>query len=255
MASSGLNYFIDPGMPTRLFQDYIQSFPHLINAVKFGWATSLATPDIVAKINTLNSANIPFWFGGSLFELAYQNNQFDDWLAWIERFNCKYVEISDGIINIPHEEKLRIISLLSKKYSVLSEVGSKDVNKVTSPRQWIFFVKQELLTGATRVILEGRESGKAGIYRTNGELRRGLLQEISEAGVPIDSLIYEAPLKFQQVELLKTVGPGVNLSNLRLQDAVNIYTLRYGLRNDTVELQEKVTDIFEFNREFFQEPV
>ncbi|WP_263849153.1 phosphosulfolactate synthase [Lacticaseibacillus nasuensis] len=50
----------------------------------------------------------------------------------------------------------------------------------------------------------------------------------------IDQLIFEAPLKAQQVALILQFGPQVNLGNIAHDEVTALETLRRGLRGDTV---------------------
>jgi phosphosulfolactate synthase len=50
----------------------------------------------------------------------------------------------------------------------------------------------------------------------------------------LESLVFEAPQKAQQVWLLHTHGPSVNLANIALSDVIPVETLRLGLRADTL---------------------
>ena len=72
------------------------------------------------------------------------------------------VEISDGSIIIPHDEKCELIHKLSKNRTVLSEVGSKDSGILISPGKWIRMMTSELEAGSWKVIAEGRESEMSG---------------------------------------------------------------------------------------------
>ena len=68
---------------------------------------------------------------------------------------------------------------------MLSEVGFKDSeqSQMLSPAMWIAYIRQDLEAGATKVMLEARESGTSGICRPDGTLRYGLIEEIVESGV------------------------------------------------------------------------
>ena len=72
------------------------------------------------------------------------------------------------------------------------------------------------------------------IYRADGEVRTGLIDEIAHAIDPA-RLIFEAPLRDQQVWLLKRFGTECNLGNIAPGDVLSLETLRLGLRSDTVE--------------------
>jgi len=58
--------------------------------------------------------------------------------------------------------------------------------------------------------------------------------------IPIESLLFEAPIKSVQTFLLKRFGSFVNLGNLSLSDLVAVQSLRFGLRSDTLfDMQPK----------------
>ena len=103
-----------------------------------------------------------------------------------------------------------------------------------APYVWVEQIERDLDAGAWKVIAEARESGTAGIYRADGEVRTGLIDEIAHA-VDIERLIFEAPLRAQQVWLLKRFGTECNLGNIAPGDVLSLETLRLGLRSDTVE--------------------
>ena len=83
------------------------------------------------------------------------------------------------------------------------------------------------------VITEARETGTAGIYRGDGEVRMGLIDEIVHAIDP-NRLIFEAPLKAQQVWFIRKFGPNVNLGNIPPDEVIPLETLRLDLRADTL---------------------
>ncbi len=117
---------------------------------------------------------------------------------------------------------------------MLSEVGSKDSEVVYAPYQWVEWIKEELEAGSWKVITEGREGGTAGIYRKDGEMRTGLVDEIVHE-IPVDKLLFEAPTKSAQAYFVKKFGPDVNLGNIPPDEVIPLETLRLGLRGDTMK--------------------
>ncbi|MBA2407792.1 MAG: phosphosulfolactate synthase, partial [Chitinophagales bacterium] len=126
-----------------------------------------------------------------------------------------------------------IIQRLAKNRTVLSEVGSKDAEKIIPPYKWIQLMKEELDAGAWKVIAEAREGGNVGIYRGSGEVREGLVDEILTQ-IPAERILWEAPNKAQQVFFVKLVGSNVNLGNIAPNEVIPLETLRVGLRGDTL---------------------
>jgi phosphosulfolactate synthase len=172
--------------------------------------------------------------GGTLWEVCVAQQKFDAWRRWVSDLGLRYVEISDGTIDLPHEVKLDYIARLAQDFIVLSEVGSKDAQTVIAPYRWVEMIEAELRAGAWKVITEARETGTAGIFRGDGEVRMGLIDEIVHA-IDANRLLFEAPQKSQQVWFIKKFGPNVNLGNIPHNEVIALETLRLGLRADTLK--------------------
>ena len=74
-------------------------------------------------------------------------------------------------------------------------------------------MQTELEAGSWKVIGEARESGNVGLFRSSGEVRSGLVEEILTE-IPFEKIIWEAPQKAQQVWFIKLLGANVNLGNI-----------------------------------------
>ena len=172
--------------------------------------------------------------GGTLTEIAIRQGRIDGLIEWLRELGLRHVEISDGTIALDADYKRALIERLSGEFVVLAEVGNKDADFIMAPYVWVEQIQRDLDAGAWKVITEARESGNAGIYRADGEPRTGLIDEIAHA-VDAERLIFEAPLRPQQVWLLKRFGTECNLGNIAPDDVLSLETLRLGLRSDTVE--------------------
>ncbi len=93
---------------------------------------------------------------------------------------------------MPEDAKCDYIRELSKHVIVLSEVGSKDAEKIIPPYKWIELMQREIDAGVWKVIAEAREGGNVGIFRGTGEVRSGLVEEILTK-IPQEKIIWEAP--------------------------------------------------------------
>lgn len=225
---------MDKGLTLHEAEDFIENnLPH-VDLIKLGFGTSVVTPHLERKIKLYHQAGLPVYFGGTLFEAYVIRNQFEDYLRILDHFNITHAEVSDGSIEMPHDEKCRYISLLAKRATVLSEVGSKDAEKIIPPYEWIEQMETELQAGAWKVIAEARESGTVGIFRGTGEVRSGLVAEIIRK-IPLEQIIWEAPQKAQQVWFIKLYGANVNLGNIAPNELIAMETLRIGLRGDSFD--------------------
>lgn len=230
---TGLTHVLDKGLSVADAESMLEVAASWIDIVKFGWATSVVIENLDAKIEVFRKHGIDICCGGSLFELAIHRGKVDEYIGFLEEYGFGLVEISDGVIDLDHDEKLRHIERLAKRFRVLSEVGSKDSAVVVAPYRWVNQIKSELAAGAWKVVTEGRESGTVGLYRESGEIRHGLIEEI-EVQIEARNLLFEAPQKAQQVWLVKHFGCNVNLGNIQPEEVISLETIRQGLRADTM---------------------
>ena len=228
----GYTMSMDKGMSIRETEDFLSMCSDHVDIVKLGWATSYVTPNLSDKIKVFQEANIPCYLGGTLFEAFIIRDQFEDYLRVLDKYKLTHAEVSDGSIDLDHDLKCEYISKLSKYVTVLSEVGSKDADKIIPPYKWIELMDKELNAGAWKVIGEAREGGNVGLFRSTGEVRSGLVQEILTK-IPFEKIIWEAPQKAQQVWFIKLLGANVNLGNIAPHEVIPLETIRLGLRGDT----------------------
>lgn len=230
----GFTMAMDKGLSPREVEDFIAASGEYVDIVKLGWATSYVTNNLKEKLKIYKDAGIPTYFGGTLFEAFVIRGQFEDYRRVLDKFDMPFAEVSDGSIVLDHDIKCEYIRKLSEQVTVLSEVGSKDAEKIIPPYQWISLMESELEAGAWKVIGEARESGNVGLFRASGEVRSGLVQEILTR-IPFEKIIWEAPQKAQQVYFIKLIGANVNLGNIAPNEVIPLETIRLGLRGDTFD--------------------
>ncbi|MEC8611051.1 MAG: phosphosulfolactate synthase [Bacteroidota bacterium] len=230
--SSGLTMAMDKGLSVRQVEDFIETAGEVTDLVKFGFGTSMISPNLIEKIKLYQQANIRVYLGGTLFEAFVVRDMFNDYQSLLEKFNIDMVEVSDGSIEISHKEKCEYIKILGQNFTVLSEVGSKDANKLIPPYKWIELIQKEIDAGSWKVIAESREGGNVGIYRNSGEVRSDLVEEILTK-IDNNRIIWESPQKSQQVWFIKLMGSNVNLGNIAPNEVIPLECLRLGLRGDT----------------------
>lgn len=230
----GVTMVMDKGLSIRQLEDMLESSGDYIDIIKLGWATSYVYPQLQRKLDILKEAKIPVYFGGTLFEAFTIRGQFNDYRKLLDKYNMEYAEVSDGSMIMDHNEKCEHIKTLAEQVTVLSEVGSKDAEKIIPPYKWIQLMKAELDAGAWKVIGEARESGNVGLFRSSGEVRSGLVEEILTQ-IPSEKILWEAPQKEQQVFFIKLCGPNVNLGNIATNEIIPLETIRLGLRSDTFD--------------------
>jgi phosphosulfolactate synthase len=229
---TGITMVMDKGLSLREAENFIESGAHLVDVMKLGFGTAFVTPFLKEKIKLFHEAGLKVYFGGTLFESFIVRGLFDDYRRLLDKYDMQTVEVSDGSINLPTEDKLNYIRQLAKDYTVLSEVGSKEEGIIISPNKWIKLMNMELEAGSWKVIAEARESGNVGIYRSNGSAHTLLVNKILSK-VKSTDILWEAPQKPQQVWFIKMLGSNVNLGNISPNELIPLECLRLGLRGDT----------------------
>jgi phosphosulfolactate synthase len=232
--AQGLTHVMDKGLNLREIEGLFDTAGAYVDIVKLGWGTSYITNNLEKKIALYRSLDTPVVCGGTLFEAVVARGKLDEYRRWLVDNRFSHVEVSDGTIELPHERKLELIAELSRDFVVMSEVGSKDAETVYAPYQWVEWMREELEAGAWKVITEGREGGTAGIYRRDGEMRTGLIDEIVHS-IELGDIVFEAPTKSSQAWFVKQFGPEVNLGNIPPDEVIPLETLRLGLRADTLK--------------------
>lgn len=230
---SGITMMMDKGLSAKEAVEFVKSSGDFTDFVKLGFGTALITKDLDAKLKVYREGNIRPYFGGTLFEIFYIRGMFEEYRRLISEYRLDLVEVSDGVIDIEHENKLECISILSREVRVLSEVGSKIAGVVIPEEKWVSMMQTELEAGAWKVIAEARESGTIGIYNPDGSANIELIGNISDS-IDQHDVIWEAPLKSQQVYFIRMLGANVNLGNIAPDEVLAMEALRLGLRGDTL---------------------
>ena len=228
----GLTHVLDKGLGPRAWEDVLETSGDYIDVVKLGWGTAYVTPNLKRKLDVLRDKRVVI--GGTFFEAVWARGKVEEYKDWLRELGLTHVEISDGAVEIPREEKLELIAELARDFTVLSEVGSKESSVEFSSEEWLTWISEELDAGAWKVITEARETGSAGIFTSDGSMRTELVSSIAES-VGISDIVFEAPTKSAQAWFVKAFGPSVNLGNIPTDEVIPLETLRRGLRADTLK--------------------
>lgn len=231
----GVTHVIDTGLSTAEAQGFVDMAAPYVDMVRLGWGSAYVTGDLRRKLDVYRDAGVPAMLGGTLTELAWLQTKIDGLRAWLDELRIEHVEVSSGVVPIPSADKIELIAKLAQDRIVYAEVGEKDPSALMAPYRWVALIREALEAGAFQVVCEGRAAGDAGLYRPDGELRTGLVDEILHE-IGRDRLIFEAPQRHQQIWFIEHFGNDVNLGNVHPGDAISLETLRLGLRADTLTL-------------------
>lgn len=237
--TTGLTMVIDKGLGLTEARDLFDLAGDYIDFVKLGFGTSALYDEKVlrAKIQLARARGIDIYPGGTFLEVAVLQGKLHTFLLTARSLGFTAVEVSEGTISVDDQMRRRAIATAADLgFKVLTEVGKKNNPHSVVPAAMARKVKQDLAAGAHRVIIEGRDCGRAaGFFDGRGQIRRKLLQEFLALIENPADLIWEAPRKEQQQHLILLLGPNVNLGNIPPGEVLALEALRVGLRSDTLQ--------------------
>lgn len=232
--AAGLTHVLDGGLGPAEVESLLAVAGSHIDVVRLGWGSALVTDGLVEKLAIFARHDVPVMLGGTLTELAWAKGRVSALCDWLDELGIDRIEVSSGTLPIPREEKARLVSELSARFTVYAEVGEKAADSIMAPYVWVEEIREMLDAGAALVVCEGRAGGTAGLHRTTTETRTGLVEEIAHVFDPAQ-LVFEAPRDDQQIWFIQRFGADVNLGNVPPSSVVSLASLRLGLRSDTLE--------------------
>lgn len=238
---SGLTMVIDTGIPMTMMRDILQLAAAHIDFWKFGFASASVCPPecVMSKVSLCQEYGVYAYPGGTSLEIAVTQGVWKEYLSALWDGGVRVVEVSDGTIDLPVRQRREMIRTASKMgFIVLSEVGKKVAGAFLQASRQAQLIQVDLNSGANYVIVEGRESGKGiGMYDQEGNIREEDVNELLDALGPLSTrLIWEAPLKSQQIYYINKFGNKVNLGNIVPLEVTGLESLRRGFRSDTLRV-------------------
>jgi phosphosulfolactate synthase len=240
--TKGLTMVIDKGLGHHAFSDLLATSGDYMDIIKFGFGTSplYPVPIIRNKIELATKQGITVIPGGTLLEAAVRLDLVPGFFHQVMALGFTGIEVSDGTISLNRTMRNDLIrDAKSLGLRVFTEYGKKLFGSRIDVHDFARTAEQDWACGAELVTVEARESGKGvGLFDEHGDCRDEDLSHILSVVPNLEYILWEAPLKEQQVSLIKLIGPDVHLGNVPTQDVITLETMRRGLRSDTFELQK-----------------
>lgn len=228
----GITHVLDKGLPVSEVQALLGVCGAVVDVWKLGWGTAYLDPGLTGKLAVLAEHGVLGCAGGTLLEVAWQQDAVEGYLDWCGDVGFPCVEVSCGVATMTPEQKRELVEQAAERFIVLAEVGAKDPTVTVTAQRWAAEAAADLAAGATWIVTEGRESGTVGLYEPDGSVRSDVVDAVVSA-VGVDTTVFEAPRKEQQAWLVRRFGADVNLANIAPGDVLGVEALRLGLRADT----------------------
>src|SRR3712207_1919963 len=95
----GITHLMDRGLALAEVDGLMEVAGDFVDIVKLGFGTALATGNLEPKLERYRSHDVPVVLGGTITELAVQQDRVDRLVAWIRALGLEHVEVSDGTID------------------------------------------------------------------------------------------------------------------------------------------------------------
>lgn len=234
----GLTMILDKGLGVEETRGLLQTAGAYIDMIKLGFGTSALYPQKILqeKIRLARDYDVDIYPGGTFLEIALLQHKLNEFLAMAKTMGYTAIEVSDGTVNISPEVRAGAVArAASRGFKVFTEIGKKNPLDRVPVEKSLEQIHADMRNGASKIIVEGRETGRnTGLYDREGHLDRDHVSLILSAVDRPDRLIWEAPLKDQQQELIMDFGPDVNMGNIPPSEVISLEALRVGLRGDTL---------------------
>lgn len=229
----------DPGYDAVTFESHLEQSSHLMATMKISMACWQVASETATrkKVDACRRHNVPSCTGGGPFEVAASFGRLNEYLDLCADIGMARVEAGEGFtdLKIPPREVVSMAE--SRGLEVQFEVGKKHGGTFTSDMVGFLIDqgKRWLDAGAKNIVVEARENAQdIGVFGSKGEFDPKAADRFAEA-YGLEVAIYEAPNKPSQFALLNHFGPGVHLSNVRLEELLRVEIYRRGLHSDAFQ--------------------
>jgi phosphosulfolactate synthase len=226
----------DPGYDPTTLEGHLEQSAHLMSILKLSMACWMIAEEGATrrKIAAAAGHGVPVVTGGGPFEIAVAQGELAAYLDLCAELGVARVECGEGFTELPVNAEAVVGMAHARGLEVQFELGKKHGGRfrgatvgslIGRGRAW-------LDAGALQVVIEARESGRdVGLFDVEGHLDIAAAERFVEAFGP-DAVVFEAPTKAGQFALLDHFGPGVLLSNVRLEELLRVEIYRRGLHSD-----------------------
>jgi len=226
----------DPGYDPATVESHLEQSSHLISTLKISMACWIVANESATrrKIKAAKKHGVRTVTGGGPFEVAVAQEQLDAYLDLCADIGVTRIECGEGftdmtlpandVVKMAHQRGLQVQFELGKKHTgAFSEDTVREL--IAQGQRW-------LDAGALQLVVEARESARGvGLFDDQGRFNGAFADRFANA-FGLQTVIFEAPNKPSQFELLNHFGREVHLCNVRLEELLRVEIYRRGLHSD-----------------------
>ena len=235
--SKGVTCVTDVMWTTSMMDDYLNDFEDIIDWVKIqNHRRTISTYDdkwFLKRNKTLAKHNVGSYIGGMVFEMAYVQGKHRQFFEKNLELGFSAIEVSeDSIPDMPPGVRTDIIKeAKSMGLRVFTEIGKKKPVSPMKSDDAIKAVLEDLEAGSEHVILESAETK---LLRENNMI--DVLPTIAKA-VGLENIYFELRRGYNLEQpwmelcewLVQSLGPEINVMNIKVDECVWVDRIRYPL--------------------------
>ncbi len=229
----------DPGYDPLTLESHLEQSSHLISVLKISMACWQVANEKATrrKVQAARRLNVPVCTGGGPFEVAVTFGKLGEFLDLCADIGVTRIEAGEGFTDT-HLDPNKIIKMAAQRgLDVQFEVGKKHGGSFGDKmvQELIDQGQRWLDAGAKEIVIEGRESAESvGVFDAKGNMNARLAERFADA-YGMERTVFEAPDKPSQFAFLNHFGPGVHLSNVRIEELLRVEIYRRGLHSDAFQ--------------------
>jgi phosphosulfolactate synthase len=232
----------DPGYDPVTLESHLEQSFHLISVLKISMACWQIANEIATrkKVDAARRYAVPTCSGGGPFEIAASFGKLPEFLDLCAGIGFTRIEAGEGFTETNLEPREVVQQASKRGLEVQFEVGKKHGGTFTSDvvGELIDQGKRWFDAGAKQIVVEARESAQdIGVFGAKGEFDPKAADRFVKA-FGLQVAIFEAPNKPSQFALLNHFGPGVYLSNVRIEELLRVEIYRRGLHSDAFQYEK-----------------
>src|SRR3954468_11863885 len=120
----GVTHVVDPGLTRVEAAGLMELAAAHVDIVRLGWGSALVTGALEEKLAVYRDHDVSPMLGGTLTELAWRHGRIAELREALLRLDIRHVEVSEGTLDLPVEDKRGLIKELGEDFTVFVEVGS-----------------------------------------------------------------------------------------------------------------------------------
>src|SRR5438876_470813 len=226
----------DPGYDPVTLESHLDQSAHLISILKISMACWMVAKEAATrrKVAAAKKHHVPTVTGGGPFEVAVAQGQLSAYLDLCADIGVTRIECGEGFTEMTLKAADVVKMASERGLDVQFELGKKHTGAFTEDgvTQLIEQGRRWLDAGALQLVVEARESARGvGLFDDQGRFNGAFADRFANA-FGLQTVIFEAPNKPSQFELLNHFGREVHLCNVRLEELLRVEIYRRGLHSD-----------------------